>query len=394
MQEKYWRLEENLRESQRELAKQHDTHRKQASALAEAERRAAALRSERDNANMLLKTRTEELRAAEVYLTKTDAVSDADVRRMVESLNAEIYQSAALIADTCQDQWRNPNDTPAEYPQAIYDRLVRYAGHGIIQLLRQADGRVDSIQIQIALQCSISSYAHDLVTRWSLDPNENTDVLGRVYNQILRKEPQAVTGRWRMLTRQYTRALTKDVPDMASFLMPQLAQCIADVLFVAGIPWQSWETVSRNHGERLKGLVTMMLDLRNTIGEYAVASHFELIMSLGHEFDPTTMEDGFGEAKHALPDPDTRVLCTTELGLRRWERVSAKGKDGEWTVTVALKSKVVLDSITAELAPEKAETPGRHRGARAMAGSISKTVQGEVQHLVDEDLTKHLQLII
>lgn len=50
-----------------------------------------AITMERDNATALLQTRTEELRGADAYLSKTDSVPEAQVRRMVEQLNAEIF---------------------------------------------------------------------------------------------------------------------------------------------------------------------------------------------------------------------------------------------------------------------------------------------------------------
>ena len=57
------------------------------------------LRNEHQSTIALLNTRTKELRAAQVYLTKADAVSDADVCQMVMNLNSEVFQIAASIAD-------------------------------------------------------------------------------------------------------------------------------------------------------------------------------------------------------------------------------------------------------------------------------------------------------
>ncbi|KAH9933534.1 hypothetical protein B0H21DRAFT_699480 [Amylocystis lapponica] len=333
-------LETDLDAKRHQLSQTHDAYQKQNIALAEAERTATALRNERDDAQALLKTRTEELRAAQVYLTKTDGISEGDVRRMVEGLNAEIFQNAAMIADAYQ----------------------HHIGPRMLRMFNSAVGPIDPILIQVAVQACMVKYASDTIVTWDLGVDEKRGFLDRVYHHLRDAESQTVAGRWRMLTHQYAALSIKDVPDMAASLTQWLAASIADVLHIARVPGQWHQTVVQEHGSRLKGLVGMMLQLRKAIGEEIIASDFRPTLVLGkHDFDPESMEDGFGGPSQKLaPTSRIRVFCTTGLGLQRWERIQSEGDSGSWLGTIALKPKVLLETVLTELAQEK--EVGRKQG--------------------------------
>ena len=59
-----------------------------------------ALRLAHQHMQSLLDTRTTELRDAQAYLSKADKIAHAEVQRMVENLNAQVFQLAALVTDS------------------------------------------------------------------------------------------------------------------------------------------------------------------------------------------------------------------------------------------------------------------------------------------------------
>ena len=155
-----------------------------------------------------------------------------------------------------------------------------------------------------------------------------------------------------MLTRQYAGRLAEDVAQMQSSVLCTLARVIADVLFVAGA-MHSWQAISQKYTDRLQMLVTMILNLRATIGG-VVAADMEVGLVTGRsKFDPSIMEDGNGRPGETFdPARKVEVLCTMELGLARWEKVLGQQGSGSWSKVVLLKPKIALESLLAELAAE------------------------------------------
>ncbi|RXW25688.1 hypothetical protein EST38_g141 [Candolleomyces aberdarensis] len=80
--------------------------------LNELKREFAAMQRHADATTKLLNTRTEELNAAQAFLTTADECSGADFSRMVEQLNDDIYQCAVLVADAVIE------------PDAVQDNLA------------------------------------------------------------------------------------------------------------------------------------------------------------------------------------------------------------------------------------------------------------------------------
>lgn len=178
--------EEVPRTKQRQLSEPDDARRKQIDALADAERRAASLLSELNTTKALLKIRTEELRAAEVFLTKADAISGEDVRRMVEALNAEIFQSAAHIADTCRNRSATFYPMVGTRAQTIRASAAASVGERLVQELWDAQGCVESILIQVAVQACMARYAARIVGMWVPGVDGDQGLLVRMHQEMTR----------------------------------------------------------------------------------------------------------------------------------------------------------------------------------------------------------------
>jgi hypothetical protein len=61
------------------------------------------------------------------------------------------------------------------------------------------------------------------------------------------------------------------------------------------------------------------------------------------EFDPATMDDANAVAEGHEGSHAEEILCTTDLGLRMYERLPAqRDSEPEWSKAILLKAKVVL----------------------------------------------------
>lgn len=127
----------------------------------------------------LLDIRTQELQDAHTYLTINDTLSGNELVAKVESLNAEIYQVSAYMADSMSFRERvDPDSTPVE--------VVRWLGSYIVHLLCSPINDETRIQVvQIVTQASLVQCCADFISMWHIE--RHTDMnLSRLYAQILK----------------------------------------------------------------------------------------------------------------------------------------------------------------------------------------------------------------
>ena len=141
---------------------------------------------------------------------------------------------------------------------------------------------------------------------------------GKVYSLIyLVSEDQAVSGRWRSITRaQLRRSSPNDVNGLQSFV-----RAIKGILDVAG--WTT-QDAGQEHFERvLSPLSKAVQSLRKALGEDVTSMDMEVTtIDAGQIFDGEHMEDSFGGGKSSSPSrlkissAPENVVGTTGLGLR------------------------------------------------------------------------------
>lgn len=92
-------------------------------------------------------------------------------------------------------------------------------------------------------------------------------------------------------------------------------------------------------GERIQIIMQCAQQLNKTIGEGVTSCDLETLY-IGPEipFDSQMMDDSLNSSD-PLTD-DENVLCTTDLGLRRAEKIS--GTLGEWHEATLLRPKIIL----------------------------------------------------
>ena len=168
-------------------------------------RRTAELEMSRDESRVvkekyaqalaLLDTRTKELRGAEAFLTKADTLSGADVISMLNALNSEIYQTAALVAESFQFQPKKlvqGCDTLEEHPEEqgevdmteVYQSATDILGSRMVELLKSSAHHDDPTLVQIAFQAGMAAYSNWIVSAWDFEDPDDERLLGEIYGRL------------------------------------------------------------------------------------------------------------------------------------------------------------------------------------------------------------------
>ncbi|KAK0471587.1 hypothetical protein IW261DRAFT_1511446 [Armillaria novae-zelandiae] len=305
----------------------------------ELEREQAARNDER----RLLDIRTRELQDAHAYSMRSDTLSTDELVAKVESLNAEIYQVSAYMADSMKFGARvNFEAARAE--------AVQWFGTYIIDLLCSAINEETRMQVvQIAIQAALVQTCADFISMWHVEKRTDEN-LSRLYAKIRATNTQVVAGRWRAMTRSGSKY--ESLSDVKKEWMKIVVRKMAIVLIFAG--WTGvdtnpiWEAcpsfLMKRYGERIEEIVHLAVDLDRGMGEGIVSEDIVIFfVGGGSNFVPDTMENGDGEFTVLESD---RVLCTCELGLKVSRSVQ---KDGYLAILV--KPKVVLCSTMSEIIP-------------------------------------------
>ena len=132
-----------------------------------------------------------------------------------------------------------------------------------------------------------------------------------------------------------------------------MAEVLANVFIAAGFK-ESLAALQLQivtcFGERIHLVMQCAQQLNKTIGEGVTSCDLEpLYVESEIPFNTHTMDDSLNtSADPSTPSSgDEKVLCTTDMGLGRAEKIS--GTSGEWHEVTLLKPKVILPSRLLEL---------------------------------------------
>jgi hypothetical protein len=129
-----------------------------------------------------------------------------------------------------------------------------------------------------------------------------------------------------------------------------MAEVLANVFIAAGFKESLLALqlqIATCFGEQIHLVMQCAQQLNKTIGEGVTSCDLEpLYIEPEIPFDGHTMDDSLNTSD-PLTFSDEKVLCTTDLGLGRAEKIS--GISGEWQEVTLLKPKVILPSRLLEL---------------------------------------------
>ncbi|KAF9029409.1 hypothetical protein BDZ89DRAFT_1038493 [Hymenopellis radicata] len=296
-----------------------DLERSSQSRIAQFEKDVRAERALRQSDQDLLHVRTQELNDAQMYLSKADSISIEELKEMTKSLNSEIFQTAAFMADTLD--FSKPS---ADLDEASVQRATQWLSRGLVDLLTDAqDPDTREILITAGIQASFVQSCVAIVGVWSVDYQVSASIAS-LYDQIRLSNSPSVAGRWRAMTRHQSKYVHAD--ECKRLVAKAL---IDNVLLV--LPLMGWSAVNPKavlqelFGRRISDMANLVVSLDRSMGEEMISEDIKLaVVNYGDPADNNVMEDLYGTKR--VKKTDT-VVCTCELGLFN-ERIKSDDSEG------------------------------------------------------------------
>ncbi|KAI0804774.1 hypothetical protein BC629DRAFT_1591006 [Irpex lacteus] len=352
-------LQEHIGQQQRSIAESQ----KAAVELTQTKRELEVCRRERRDIEALLQVRTAELRDAQQYLGKSDTASYADVKRMVEALNSQIFQMAAQVVDTFPFEEARSQVLSTQLARRR-DFVGTFVGLELARVVAISSHSVDPMLVQVIIQAYLVRRASDTINTWAIGiPSAHNKMLHEINGRILSNETQAVSARWRTLTRRYISSSANDQRKHEAETCKSFVHDLFRILSISGIAsLERPETVmAKVHAvvdEKVTAIVNKALEIRRLVGEEITTTEFRVFCPQeGDSFLADYMADmddsGPGNRSAMAAHRQTVVLCTTELGLyRHGKRRSPNADEEVWETNVLLKAKVALPSLLEDCATE------------------------------------------
>ena len=143
------------------------------------------VKAEHQQTLQLLEAKMSALKGIQVFLTKEDVFSGADVIAMVDALNAEILQLAAFMADRLDDKQKDLNAAAEE----VKARAVRSLGEPLVHMLGnvplQTNPDQDPMRLQIALQVSLIYSCNQIIESWMPGYWKYGNLLADIHSRIV-----------------------------------------------------------------------------------------------------------------------------------------------------------------------------------------------------------------
>ncbi|KAK0485509.1 hypothetical protein EDD18DRAFT_1111459 [Armillaria luteobubalina] len=127
----------------------------------------------------LLRTWMEELRAAQVYLIRADQSSGVDVINMIDALNSEVFQTAAMVAEAFKFGKKKVEDSSEV--EVVYYHVIEVLGLCMTELLKSMLHHDNQILIQTTFQAAMCTYVDWIVTLWYFKGREEEWMLSNLY---------------------------------------------------------------------------------------------------------------------------------------------------------------------------------------------------------------------
>ncbi|TFK50905.1 hypothetical protein OE88DRAFT_1660045 [Heliocybe sulcata] len=187
-----------------------------------------------------------------------------------------------------------------------------------------------------------------MIRGWPIHGEREQEYISMAYQETYRSirahQPQAVAGRWRSLAREHLRRCTTEEKAEIDHWMASTQMAIQSVCEATGcVDASGWQDIKCASHDALAAIVELALRLRNIIGEEVTSyDYYTLLYTSKNQADPQCMEQDRGEP---LKRTDPSVLCTTELGLMRRERLGTTNSEPEFHTDIILKAKVALVSL-------------------------------------------------
>ncbi|KAH9917818.1 uncharacterized protein B0H18DRAFT_1033174 [Fomitopsis serialis] len=317
-------------------------------------------------------------RSMDIFMTKTDNWSGAQVIQAVEDLNAEINQFAASATETCafakRLKARSPPPTSDTGPLQD-EESAPWLGAAFAHALSSRDHTQDPILVQLALQASIATCCARSLSLFCVGfPSKLDALLSRVLTHMQSSEPQATSARWRALTHRSIRMLYPGLEEYAiTELVATMLKWSSTVFALAGSSPTTEPSPALVPSTQLRRIAEAVYRLARVTREEILSTSFEVVLvESGETFDEGSMSNKMRDYEEFIADDAAsvhsyssgksggaraggantgKVLCTTELGLRCMTRKSKRASTASddnaeepFDNRILLLPKVVLNS--------------------------------------------------
>ncbi|CDO75546.1 hypothetical protein BN946_scf184883.g8 [Trametes cinnabarina] len=299
-------------------------------------------------------------RSMDVFLTKTDGWSGAQIIQAVDDLNAEISHFAAAATESCSFAKRSKAKAASLVVPPELENCTPWLGPAFSRILALRDHAQDPILVQLALQASIVICCARSLSLFCVGfPSKLDALLTRILAHMQTSEPQATSSRWRALTHRSIRMLYPGLEEYAvSELVTTMLRWSGAVFALCGSSGGPSADASSLLPAQLRRIAEAVYKLARVTREEILSTTFEvLVVDGGAPFEPgrmlNKMREGEGDEGHpglpelgglggngngahvnghrhshglghghgahaatAHPEDSGKVLCTTELGLR------------------------------------------------------------------------------
>lgn len=290
----------------------------------------------------LLNDRTFELKGAQSFLTTADASSGADVISVLQKLNAEVLQSAAYMAESMVDTFSF--ESGGVRNQNAHAAVTGLFGQSLAHYLATKKHKDDPLLIQITFQSCFVQFLGFVICSWTLPGDDVNRMFANTYERMRRGEAQAISGRWRALTSAYTH--NHEESQFITSVMPYLTGHFSNIMLAAGCsvePEILRASVEKKLSDRIVLLFKLALQLNKIMMEEITSADLTTVtVPFETTYSVEQMEDAYVDGEPAAGG--VRVLCTTDLGLRRITRLATSG-DKQWDDKLLLKPKVALKTV-------------------------------------------------
>jgi hypothetical protein len=177
-------IAEQLEHARRHNKSLEEQCRRQSEELRTTSHQLRAAEVQHQQTRQALELKASELRGAQIFLTKEDSLSGADVIAMVHALNAEILQMSAYMADSTNIR----GEMMSEEGRAARDRATQRIGEPLVRTLANKFSRrefdPDPLPLQIALQIALVRSCGETIESWIPGYPSYEDVFMAIYSRL------------------------------------------------------------------------------------------------------------------------------------------------------------------------------------------------------------------
>ncbi|KXN82655.1 hypothetical protein AN958_02332 [Leucoagaricus sp. SymC.cos] len=272
---------------------------------------------------------------------------------LLQNLNYEIFQTAALLTDSLCTIPR-PSSPNTNTTDLIDEEATSLLGAHLLSLVRsQSTTPLDSYDpypLQTAIQATLICCATRSMTAWYPGHWDHSDFLAATYARIREVEGIAASDTWKAMTRARLRPTTATVVRVVDFI----DECLDTIFRYAGWPGaasaavassssSTAQSVLRENREKLSALARHSLRL-NVLLDSVTPQLEPAFVEPGSVFDPYMMDrDDTSQSGSRSPDEDDdEVISTSEIGLRK-ALPEGRGSSSSRR-RIVLRPKVILKS--------------------------------------------------